>query len=82
MQELNDFSPMPTGKYKGDKMENVPGKYLLWLYENDKCNKLVKDYIEDNLDVLNKETGQNVELKEAEVSKNKTTPDCTPRPKK
>ncbi len=49
---LNDDSYMLFGKYKGIKMANVPADYLLWLYDNNKCNKDVKDYIEDNLDVL------------------------------
>ena len=52
---LTDTSPMPFGKFKGDKMENVPAKYLLWLYNNDKCFGLVKDYIIDNLQVLEQE---------------------------
>lgn len=49
---LDDDSPMPFGKYKGEKMGNIPAKYLMWLYDNNKCNQTVKDYIEDNLDVL------------------------------
>lgn len=52
---LTDESLMPWGQYEGEKMANVPAKYLLWLYENDKCDKAVKDYIEDNLDVLKEE---------------------------
>lgn len=55
MSVLTDTSPMPFGKYKGDDMEDVPASYLLWLYDNNKCNKAVKDYIEDNMDVLKKE---------------------------
>ena len=43
---------MPFGKYKGDKMANVPASYLLWLYENEKCNKEVLDYVLYNLDVI------------------------------
>lgn len=43
---------MPFGKYKNQKMANVPASYLLWLYDNDKCGSYVKEYIEDNLDVL------------------------------
>jgi uncharacterized protein (DUF3820 family) len=46
---------MPFGKYKGDKMANVPAGYLVWLYNENKCNKEVRDYIEDNLDVLKEE---------------------------
>jgi uncharacterized protein (DUF3820 family) len=52
---LNDNSPMPFGKYKGQKMENVPASYLLWLYDENKCNREVRDYIADNLDVLEDE---------------------------
>lgn len=56
---LNDNSFMPFGKYKGEKMENVPASYLLWLYDNNVTNKDVKQYIEDNLDVLEKEVEEN-----------------------
>jgi len=52
MAELTDESLMPWGKYKGDKMINVPASYLVWLYENNKCDRLVKEYIKDNYDVL------------------------------
>ena len=49
---LNDNSPMPFGKYKGDKMINVPAFHLIWLYDNGKCNSEVKEYIKNNYDVL------------------------------
>jgi len=52
---LNDNSLMPYGKYKGEKMANVPANYLLWLWDNDKCCESVREYIEDNMDVLEKE---------------------------
>jgi uncharacterized protein (DUF3820 family) len=55
MEKLTDNSPMPWGKYKGDKMVNVPASYLLWLHENNKCGGDVKEYIIENLDVLRKE---------------------------
>lgn len=55
MEKLNDGSIMPWGKYKGHLMENVPANYLIWLYENDKCDKRVKDYIIENLDFLKME---------------------------
>ena len=53
---LDDSSLMPYGKHKGDKMIDVPASYLIWLYENDKCSKEVKDYVEDNLEVLRSQT--------------------------
>ena len=49
---LTDDSPMPWGKYKGEKMINVPASYLLWCYDNNKCSGPVREYIEDNHDVL------------------------------
>lgn len=49
---LTDESPMPFGKWQGRKMANVPADYLIWLYENNKCNNDVREYIEDNLEVL------------------------------
>lgn len=52
---LFDNSPMPYGKYKGTKMANVPASYLLWLYDNSKCDRDVKNYITDNIPVLKKE---------------------------
>ena len=49
---LTDESLMPFGMHKGTKMANVPAKYLLFLYDNNKCTSQVKDYIVENLDVL------------------------------
>jgi len=53
--QLTDESEMPYGKFKGEKMANVPASHLLWLYDNDKASPAVKEYIEDNLDVLRKD---------------------------
>jgi uncharacterized protein (DUF3820 family) len=55
MQKLTDESLMPFGKYKGTRMIDVPYFHLLWLFDNDKCDKEVKEYIEDNLDALHAE---------------------------
>lgn len=56
---MNDESIMPFGKHKGEKLANVPAKYLLWLYDTG-CNsgtshEELKAYIEDNMDVLKQE---------------------------
>lgn len=43
---------MPFGKYKGQKMANVPAQYLMFIYDQDWCRGKVKQYIDDNLEVL------------------------------
>lgn len=52
MEDLEDTSPMPWGKHAGEEMQKVPADYLLWLYEENKCDARVRAYIEDNMDVL------------------------------
>jgi len=49
---MDDNSLMPFGKFKGVKLANVPAWYLLWLYNENKCNGDLKEYIKENLDVL------------------------------
>ena len=53
MPKLNDNSLMPFGIHKGKEMANVPDQYLRWLYQSGKCYGDVKEYIEENADVLN-----------------------------
>lgn len=60
---LQDTDKMPYGKFQGVRMADVPADYLLWLYEQNMNPSDVRDYIEDNLQVLNKETGKNVQKK-------------------
>lgn len=57
MEELTDESPMPFGKYKGQKLEDVPASYLIWLMENEKAGR-VESYIEDNWDLLKKQASE------------------------
>jgi len=49
---------MPTGRFKGLPLHQVPKWYLIWVYENDKCNPEVKNYVERNIDVLRSITGR------------------------
>jgi uncharacterized protein (DUF3820 family) len=49
---LGDDDSMPSGRYKGTLMKDVPAKYLMYIYENDMCSDRVKEYIESNLDVI------------------------------
>ena len=53
--KLTDNTPMPFGKYKDVAMANVPANYLIWLYDNSKCNNEVLEYIIDNMEVLKNE---------------------------
>ncbi len=52
---MNDESVMLFGVHKGKRLIDIPGKYLLWLLDNQKAHGELKKYIEDNLDVLHKE---------------------------
>ncbi len=50
---------MPFGKHKGLKLEDVPAKYLLWLYDQDWMTKFedIMDYIAGNYESLEAEVG-------------------------
>jgi len=52
---MTDESLMPFGKYKGEKLANIPAGYLLWLLQNDLGSGPLKDYILDNEELLMKE---------------------------
>jgi len=56
MEILTDTSPMPFGQFMGDDMEDVPASYLLWLYDNNKCNDAVRLYVKDNYEVLQEQS--------------------------
>lgn len=58
MLELGDLDPMPFGKHKGVPMQDVPARYLHWLWTNglDKDHRSeVGKYIHKNLDALKQE---------------------------
>ena len=54
-QAMNDESIMPFGKYKGEKLANVPPSYLLWLFDEGKCYGELRAYIVDNMDAIKAE---------------------------
>ncbi len=52
---MNDKSPMPFGKYKGDPLEDVPDDYLLWLLRQTWVATKYPDlwkYLIDNQDIF------------------------------
>lgn len=54
-EKLTDESIFPFGKYKGQKLIDVPVSYLIFLYDHDLKEGPLLDYIKDNLDALKKE---------------------------
>lgn len=52
---MYDNSIIPFGVHKGKALANVPAKYLLWLYRENKCFGDLRKYIHENLDVLKQE---------------------------
>ena len=52
MANLTDSDLMPQGKFKGQTMENVPYWHLLWLADQPFSRKDVREYVEENRDVL------------------------------
>ena len=52
MSKLNDNSLMLTGTYKGKPLSKIPASYLLSYYKKSKIDEDIKEYIEENLDVL------------------------------
>lgn len=55
---MNDQSEMPFGKHKGEKLENVPASYLLWLWDNGvwaEKNHVLHNYIRGAFSALETE---------------------------
>ena len=48
---LTDESLMPYGPYQNWKLANVPGPYLLMIYEEG-CSEEVREYIDENMDAI------------------------------
>ena len=55
MAKLNDKDLISFGIHKGKPLISVPASYLLWCYDNNKCPKDLRAYIEDNMNVLKDE---------------------------
>lgn len=53
---LNDESIMKYGVWKGTRLIDIPASYFLYVYENNKCSDEVREYIEDNLEVIKQQT--------------------------
>ena len=49
IEELDDDSLMPFGQHEGTRMEDVPEKYLKWIYWKKTISAPVKLYVEEYL---------------------------------
>lgn len=49
-QMMDDNHIIAFGKFKGEKLANIPASYFIWLNKQDWCGKELKDYIQDNRD--------------------------------
>ena len=58
-KQLEDPSPMPFGTHEGKQMQDVPARYLCWLWNESDEDQLkhcpVRDYIRRNMSALHKE---------------------------
>jgi uncharacterized protein (DUF3820 family) len=55
MPKLTDKDLISFGIHKGKQLISVPASYLIWCFDNNKCPKDLRDYIEDNMNVLRDE---------------------------
>ena len=55
MPKLTDSDIITFGIHVGKKLIDVPAKYLIFLFDNNKCNKELRAYIKDNMNVLRDE---------------------------
>jgi uncharacterized protein (DUF3820 family) len=55
LPELTDQSLMPFGQHKGEKLANIPARYMLYIFENFQLHDNLKAYIKKNKDVLEAE---------------------------
>lgn len=55
-ETLNDLSPMPFGKYKGTKMQDVPASYLHWYWTKTEHSHFdLNAYIKESMSALKDE---------------------------
>ncbi len=49
---MSDNDVMPFGKYKGERLSDVPDSYLLWLYQSGSVSGQLKKYLLDNIESI------------------------------
>jgi len=43
---------MPSGKYKGKELNEVPHGYLIWMYDRKKLSADLKKWVEENVPII------------------------------
>lgn len=49
---MDDNSIMPFGKYKGEKLANIPANYLIYIYSAGWIRGEIKEYIKENYEEI------------------------------
>lgn len=63
MVHFDDNTLMPFGKYKGQKLANVPSEYLLYIFDQDWLQEGgLKEYIKLNKHTLEQEVKLNKKM--------------------
>lgn len=57
---FQDNDLMPFGKYKNERMQDVPPSYLAWLWKENCSNIQVKNYIWNSRHAINQELDEEV----------------------
>lgn len=52
---MNDDTIMRFGAHMGKPLGEVPANYLMWFYNEENCPEDLKEYIEDNMEVIESE---------------------------
>ena len=54
--EISENDTMSFGKHFGKKLANVPADYLIYMYDSGKIYGSVRQYVQENEELLRKET--------------------------
>jgi uncharacterized protein (DUF3820 family) len=63
---MDGDSIMPFGKYKGDKLSEVPDSWFIFMYDRKKLSGELKSYAESNVRLLAIQARQTKEKKNPE----------------
>lgn len=68
---ITDDTIISFGKYKGNKLANVPASYLIWLKDNQRLPHEYNLYFQNNIDVLYQEAKLEEDAKKSNYAKDR-----------